>query len=158
MDALAPPQRAAFATAARLLSCLVTESLTRAVYIPIDIAGSDVKAAAVILSANVSEKPPKEAAAYAVDDLLALVPLKHIPIFKHDSSDARGKEIGLLDPMDMYPIVFVVEREVHGHRVVDMVCPTMLVFESAFTVFPSTPCSSRASSESYPRPGGIFPL
>jgi hypothetical protein len=108
MQALAPSQRAAFATASRLLSCLVTESLTRALYIPL--VGLEPKAAAVILSAQVSDKPPADTPVYAVSDILAIVPLKHVPIFKHNTSDSRAIEIGLLDPMDMLPVVYVVDR------------------------------------------------
>ncbi|KAJ7183177.1 hypothetical protein C8R46DRAFT_1066173, partial [Mycena filopes] len=36
---------------------------------------------------------------------LAVIPLRHVPVFKHDSADPRGPEIGLLDPMDMLPLV-----------------------------------------------------
>ena len=40
-------------------------------------------------------------------DVLAIVLLRHAPVFKTDSSDLRGKEIGLLDPLDMFPLVLV---------------------------------------------------
>jgi hypothetical protein len=42
---------------------------------------------------------------YCNTDILAVVPLCHIPVFKHDGQDNRAKEVGLLDPFDMMPLV-----------------------------------------------------
>lgn len=108
MTALSPANRAAFATTARLISCLVTESLARALYFPIR--GFEATGFAVILSGDVSSRPPSEQP-YGVNDVLAIIPLLHVPVFKHDGTDFRGKEIGLIDPLDMLPLVF----EVNGH-------------------------------------------
>lgn len=116
MDTLPPLERAAFSTAVRLLSCTVTESLTRALYTPVEPFGFDVRALAVILSSGASNKPPAGIATYTPEDILAIIPLKHVPIFKHDTSNPYALEIGLLDPMDMSPNVFVVDRNADNGR------------------------------------------
>ncbi|KAI0043238.1 hypothetical protein FA95DRAFT_426185 [Auriscalpium vulgare] len=104
---LPPHARASFATAARLLSCLVTESLLRALYVPLDSPGC--VGVCVVLSGPASAKAPT---AYTADDVLVLVPLRHVPVFKHDSdaTDARGRDIALLDPLDMLPLVLQVRQ------------------------------------------------
>jgi hypothetical protein len=110
MDTLPPLERAVFSTASRLLSCTVTESLTRAIYIPVAPFGLDARALAVVLTSDASNKPPAVIATYKLEDILAVVPLKHVPIFKQDTSNPYALDIGLLDPMDMSPNVFVVDR------------------------------------------------
>ncbi|KAJ7671583.1 IucC family-domain-containing protein [Mycena polygramma] len=88
---LPPADRAAFGTAARMLSCLVTESLARGIYLKLA-DGLDATGICVVLLGDVSSRPPPDiATAYTADNILA---------------DPRGKEIGLLDPMDMLPLVF----------------------------------------------------
>ena len=101
----ASADRATFATTARLLSCLVTESLVRAIFIPLQ--WSDGVGIGVVLNAHVSSIPAVDCISYSQGDILAIIVLKHVPVFKHDSSDSRGKEIGLLDPLDMCPLVLV---------------------------------------------------
>jgi hypothetical protein len=108
---LAPGDRAAFATSARLLSCLVTESLLRALYFPVH--GSEANGICVILTNGVSSKPPPQS--YVSEDIFAVIPLYHIPILKHDGSDFRAKEIALLDPLDMMPLVFEVDPDKIEH-------------------------------------------
>jgi hypothetical protein len=98
-------QRAAFATTARLLSCLVTESLVRAIFTPLP--WSDCVGIGVISSEPVSTDPARNDKSDSQGDVLAIVLLRHVPVFKPDSSDPRGKEIGLLDPLDMFPLVLV---------------------------------------------------
>jgi hypothetical protein len=98
-------ERASFATTARLLSCLVTESLVRAIFIPLQ--WSDGVGIAVVLNAPTSNIPALDCECYSEGDILAIVALRHIPMFRNTSSDPRGKEIGLLDPLDMFPLVFV---------------------------------------------------
>ncbi|KAJ7678472.1 IucC family-domain-containing protein, partial [Mycena rosella] len=103
---LAPADRAAFGTAARLFSCLVTESLARGIYLKLA-DGLDASGICVVLLADVSARPPPDiATAYTASDIVAIIPLRDVPVFKHDGTDPRGQEIGLLDPMDMLPLVF----------------------------------------------------
>ncbi|KAJ7086117.1 IucC family-domain-containing protein [Mycena belliarum] len=102
---LAPADRAAFGTSARLLSCLVTESLARGIYLQLP-NGFGASGICVVFLADVSARtPPDIATAYTANDILAIIPLSHVPIFKHDGTDPRGPEVGLLDPMDMLPLV-----------------------------------------------------
>lgn len=102
-------ERASFATTARLLSCLVTESLVRAISIPLQ--WSDGVGIGVVLNPHVSSIPATDCISYSQGDILAIIVFKHVPVFKHDSSDPRGKEIGLLDPLDMYPSVLVTNSQ-----------------------------------------------
>ena len=101
---LSPGDRAAFATSARLFSCLVTESILRGLYFPL----SDLEATGVcvVLNADVSAERP-----YESKDIFAIVPLYHVPVFKHDGADSRTREISLLDPFDMMPLVFEVDSD-----------------------------------------------
>ncbi|KAF5359778.1 hypothetical protein D9756_003207 [Leucocoprinus leucothites] len=99
--ALPPAERAALASTVRLISCLVTESVVRALYFPL--VGFEATGFSIIL------KPDTPLArSYNATDILAVLPLRHIPIFKHDGQDNRAREIGLLDPYDMMPLVLEV--------------------------------------------------
>ncbi|KAF7375204.1 hypothetical protein MSAN_00407000 [Mycena sanguinolenta] len=89
-----------------MLSCLVTESLARGIYLKLG-DNLDATGICVVLLGDISSRPPPDIAkAYTASNILAIIPLRHVPVFKHDGSDPRGKEIGLLDPMDMLPLVF----------------------------------------------------
>lgn len=105
---LNPEDRAIFAVNARLISCLVTESLLRALYLPIH--GFEATGICVLLGNDVSSEPPSQQPCTS-RDIVAVVPLRHVPVFRHDSADTRGKEIGLLDPLDMLPLVFEVDAD-----------------------------------------------
>jgi hypothetical protein len=102
-------ERAVFATTARLLSCLVTESLVRAIFAPLQ--WSDCVGIGVVLKAPISADPTHNCKYCSQRDVLAIVLLRHAPVFKPDSSDLRGKEIGLLDPLDMFPLVLVTSSD-----------------------------------------------
>jgi len=91
--------RAAFSTIARLLSCLVTESLVRAIFIPLQ--WSNCVGIGVVL------KPTKLTAPYFQEDILSITLLKYVPVFKAGSGDLRGNEIGLLDPRDIFTLLLV---------------------------------------------------
>lgn len=107
-------KRAVFATTARLLSCLVTESLARAIFAPLQWPGC--VGIGVVLKAPVSADPTHDFKYYSRADVLAIVLLKHVPVFKTDSSDPRGKEIGLLDPLDMFPLVLAISGDGDSHE------------------------------------------
>jgi hypothetical protein len=94
-------EKAQFATTARLLSCLVTESLVYAFYQPVKT--PEAAGFAIILNAELPSYP--ERSTIQADDILAIVALHHPPVFKPDGVDFYGKEIGLLDPLDMIPLV-----------------------------------------------------
>jgi hypothetical protein len=96
-------ERAVFATTARLLSCLVTEFLVRAIFVPLQ--WSDCLGIGVVLKPPIRSTVPTHD--YLQGDVLAIVLLRHFPVFRAaESSDhLRGREIGLLDPLDMFPLV-----------------------------------------------------
>lgn len=98
-----PVEKAQFATTARLLSCLVTESLVHAFYQPVKALQVDAAGFAVILNAELPSY--LERSTIRADDILAIVALHHPPVFKPDGVNFCGKEIGLLDPLDMIPFV-----------------------------------------------------
>ncbi|KAF5371849.1 hypothetical protein D9615_009540 [Tricholomella constricta] len=104
---LDPHDRAVFATNARLISCLVTESLLRALYIPLP--GFEATGICVVLQKDVSSELSR--GPYESKDILTVVPLRHVPLFRHDDEDTRAKEISLLDPLDMMPMVFEIDAE-----------------------------------------------
>jgi len=106
---LNPRDRASFATAARLLSCFVTESLIPALYFPL----SDLEATgfAVILRKTASSEASSGRSLYKSTDILAVILLCDVPIFKGDLTDREGKLIGLLDPLDMIPLIFEIDGD-----------------------------------------------
>jgi hypothetical protein len=106
---LSSTERAAFVTTARLLSCLVTESLVRAIFIPLP--WSDGVGFAVVLNAPISNIPSLDSKYYSEGDILAIVPLRHIPLLRTDLSDSRWTQIGLLDPLDMFSRVIVTSQD-----------------------------------------------
>jgi hypothetical protein len=106
---LSSTERAAFATTARLLSCLVTESLVPAIFISLP--WSDGVGFAVVLNPPISNITALDSKSYSEGDILAIVPLRHIPLLRTDSIDPRWKQIGLLDPLDMFPRVFVTSQD-----------------------------------------------
>jgi hypothetical protein len=111
---LSPLDRSSFATLSRMLSCLVTESLLHGIFVPAgDIPIKQFIGIAIVLAANTTQCD-------RLDDIFAIIPLRHVPIFKPKS---RNK-IGLLDPQDMLPFVYELDStsqdqndhtEVHVH-------------------------------------------
>jgi len=97
---LQPLERARFATIARLLSCLITESLVPAFYKPLE--SKDISGIAIALRSETL----LDLKAFSADDILAIIPLHYPPVFKPDGHTPLGRAIGLLDPLDMMPIVF----------------------------------------------------
>ncbi|KAG6837177.1 hypothetical protein C0991_012478, partial [Blastosporella zonata] len=81
---LNPRDRAIFATNARLISCLVTESLLKALYIPIF--ESEATGIAVLLLGS-----PDSQLSYEAKDILAIVALSHVPLF-HEAVTGRSEK------------------------------------------------------------------
>lgn len=109
-SALSPPERASFSTSSRLLSCLITESLLKAVFVPICSSPQEYLAGTAIVFTPAASK---HEGPYTPRDIFAVLPLRHIPIFKPHSNT----EIGLLDPLDMLPYVYELptdEKSRHG--------------------------------------------
>jgi hypothetical protein len=120
-------ERASFATIARLLSCLVTESLLHAIFVPLQWSGC------VGIGVVLKKVPaPTHSHNYKQEDVLAIMLLRHVPVLrtgqgrtyqsnnmksadsKSSDDDPRGKEIGLLDPLDMFPLVLVTSGDGDG--------------------------------------------
>ena len=101
---LNPRYRASFATASRLLSCLVTESLLPAPYFPLH--DFEATGFAVVLREAASSEASSGRSLYKSTVILAVILLRGVPIFKDDLTDHEGKFIGLLDPLDMTPLIF----------------------------------------------------
>lgn len=103
---LAPAERAAYATASRLLSCLVTESLLNAIFVKGD--SNELAGTAIVLTSEASQR----GGPYSSEDIFAVIPLRHVPIFKPRNTQL----IGLLDPFDMLPYIFELTYPKGGHR------------------------------------------
>jgi hypothetical protein len=107
---LAPPQRAEFAVTSRLFSCLVTESLLRALYFPLE-SGASARGFALILL----DDPSVHSASQTTDisqitDSFAFIPLQGTPILASSEDGSTIREITLLDPLDMVPLPLVVAK------------------------------------------------
>ncbi|KAG6837247.1 hypothetical protein H0H93_012642 [Arthromyces matolae] len=109
---LTPSDRAIFATNARLVSCLVTESLLKALYIPIY--GFDITGVAVVLLSESNDTQTS----YKTKDILTIVALHNVPLL-HEPTGASSQEISLLDPLDMLPIIFEVSTEANTSTVIE---------------------------------------
>ncbi|KAJ7593412.1 IucC family-domain-containing protein [Mycena floridula] len=96
-------ERAGFAVSSRLLSCLVTESLLRGYYLPLDYPSAT--GILVVLSTNVIFEQAITRSLHA-SDIFAIVPLRHSPIFKSDVSGKHGLQVALVDPFDMLPVIY----------------------------------------------------
>ena len=127
---MGPPsstERASFATTARLLSCLITESLLHAIFVPLQ--WSDCVGIGVVLK---KAPAPTHNHNYKQEDVLAIMLLRHVPVLRtgrgptyqnnkmksadsrSSDDDPRGKEIGLLDPLDMFPLMLVTSGDGDG--------------------------------------------
>jgi hypothetical protein len=114
--ALSPPERASFSTSSRLLSCLITESLLKATFVPTGPSSQEHFAGTAIIFTSATSK---HEGPFTPRDVFAVVPLRHFPIFEPLSNS----EIGLLDPMDMLPYVYeLVGDEESRHGDINVVC------------------------------------
>lgn len=109
LSTLNPGDRAAFSTSIRLLSCLVTESLVDALFFPLKSNGI------VGFAAIQFQKQSNQAGDIAdATNTLAVVPLSHVPILRRPTSKGQDgvRTIGLLDPLDAAPLVYVFDDAV----------------------------------------------
>lgn len=106
--------RAAFAVTSRLLACLVTESLLKAFYIPLNSLQAAASGACIVLSTEASLSLQKP---YRPADIFVIIPLQSVPVLKPTNDSSIGKEIGLIDPLDMLPWIFEVDAESNENAV-----------------------------------------
>ena len=116
---LAPPQRAEFAVTSRLFSCLVTESLLRALYFPLE-SGASARGFALILLDDPSVPSASQTADISqITDFFALIPLQGAPILASSEDGSTIRKITLLDPLDMVPLPLVAAKydPLHSHGI-----------------------------------------
>ena len=101
---LPPSKHASFAVISRLISCLVTEQILRAFYLPIT--HSQATGVLVVLSTQLMSEKPTIDRALRFSDIFALVPLLHPPVFSVASVSKHGRPVGLVDPLDMFPEIY----------------------------------------------------
>lgn len=109
---LHPSKHAPFAVISRLISCLVTEQILKAFYIPIT--HSRAAGVLVVLSIHLMSEKPLIDRALRSNDIFALVPLLHPPVFSGVSVSKHGRPVGLVDPLDMFPEIYELARVVSG--------------------------------------------
>lgn len=106
-SSLSLDSRAAYAIWSRLLSCLVTEALLRAFYLPFP--PNDRTPAVgimVVLSTNLISEQPSICRALVASDIYAIVPLYREPVLRPSLPQRHGSPVALVDPLDMLPEVY----------------------------------------------------
>ncbi|KAJ7039620.1 IucC family-domain-containing protein [Mycena alexandri] len=103
---LPPLDHASFAVSSRLISCLVTESLLRAFYLETK-QSTTMAGILVILSTSVISEQPVITRSLRPNDIFGIVPMRSPPVFKDLTPTKHGRVVGLLDPLDMLPEVYV---------------------------------------------------
>lgn len=96
--------KAALAISSRLLSCLVTESLLRAFFIPVE--SKDSKGILVILSPGFINEGVNIQRTLRSNDIFAIVPLHRAPVLSATTPGNHGYSVGLVDPLDMMPSIY----------------------------------------------------
>lgn len=107
---LAPPQRAEFAVTSRLFSCLVTESLLRALYFPLESGASTSGFALILLDDPSVHSASQNADISQITDFFAVIPLQGTPLLASSEDGSMIGEITLLDPLDMVPLPLMVAK------------------------------------------------
>ena len=128
---LAPLQRAEFAVISRVISCLVTESLLRALYFPL----SDASAtgfALILLHCPSAEASDLQASDIQLADVFALIPLQGIPILNYEENGMTIREISLLDPLDLVPLPLVISNydQLQSHGMSNQVALTEAILNT----------------------------
>ncbi|TFK75106.1 hypothetical protein BDN72DRAFT_558264 [Pluteus cervinus] len=103
---LTPFEHASFAVVSRLLSCLVTEELLPAFYTPLCKPNPAVEGLLVILSTHILSEQTSISRALRSRDIFVVVPLRNAPVFKDTAVYPHGRSVGLVDPLDMLPVVY----------------------------------------------------
>lgn len=112
-SSLSPGSRAAHAVSSRLLSCLVTEALLRAFYLPLPPnVHSSAAGIMVVLSTNLFLEQPLISRTLVASDIYAIVPLYREPVLKTSLPQRQGSPVGLVDPLDMLPEIYELTRYV----------------------------------------------
>ena len=128
---LAPPQRAEFVVTSRLFSCLVTESLLRALYFPLSDA-SVTGFTLILLHCPSAEASDLQASDIQLADVFALVPLQGIPILNYEENGTTIREISHLDPLDLVPLPLVISNydQLQSHGMSNQVALTEAILNT----------------------------
>ncbi|TFK28163.1 hypothetical protein FA15DRAFT_665648 [Coprinopsis marcescibilis] len=100
---LLPEKHAAFAVLSRLISCLVTEALMPAFYVPVS-SSKFSPGVMIIMSLNHSKGNGRPSPPFGPDHIFAIIPLRTRPVLKQATD--IGTPIGLVDPLDMTPYIY----------------------------------------------------
>ncbi|KAF8149828.1 IucC family-domain-containing protein [Crassisporium funariophilum] len=103
---LQPREHAAFAVISRLTSCLVTEQILRALYVPFKEQSQGAKGLLVVLSIHTISENPDIFRPLDSDDIFIIIPLHQQPVFKDHSIYGHAQYVGLVDPLDMLPHIY----------------------------------------------------
>ncbi|KDR79022.1 hypothetical protein GALMADRAFT_137986 [Galerina marginata CBS 339.88] len=102
---LPPRERASFAVLSRFLSCLVTESILRAFYVPFKTSTPGTSGILVVLSTHTISEDINTPRTFNSKDIFAMVPLHHPPVLQDKETYKYGQLVGLVDPLDMrFPV------------------------------------------------------
>ncbi|KAJ6468399.1 IucC family-domain-containing protein [Mycena sanguinolenta] len=110
---LVPHEHASFAVSSRFISCLVTESLLRAFYLEAQ-QSTAMTGILVILSTSVISEQPVITRTLRANDIFAIVPLRNPPVFSDAKPTKHGRVVGLVDPLDMIPEIYVLAETISG--------------------------------------------
>lgn len=117
LRSLSPSERAAFAVSSRLLSCLVTESLLKAIFVPSNSnTTTEICGTCVILSRKASKSDVPVGRPYHPSDIFLLVSLHSPPVVKPSVGPTKASEVGLVDPSDMLPWIYEIREEPNPHQ------------------------------------------
>jgi len=107
---LTPREHATFAVLSRLISCLVTEKILRAFWIPFERIIRGVAGIIVVLSTHTISEDASIYRAFRSDDIFAIIALHHPPVTRDEETHGHGQLVGLVDPLDMLPFVYEFRR------------------------------------------------
>ncbi|PFH53187.1 hypothetical protein AMATHDRAFT_138330 [Amanita thiersii Skay4041] len=99
------PRRAAFGIISRLLSCLVTEQILGAFYLPFSDLDTEL-GIVVILSMPLMLEQPIVDRKLQRQDIFAIVLVHHAPVLDGFMRSKHGWPVRLLDPLDMLPEIY----------------------------------------------------
>ncbi|KAF8899908.1 IucC family-domain-containing protein [Gymnopilus junonius] len=103
---LSSRERASFAVISRFISCLVTEQILRAFYVPVNDPSFGVAGLLVVLSTHTISEDVKVFRTFHPDDIYVISPLHHSPVLKDEEILKHGRLVGLVDPLDMLPSIY----------------------------------------------------
>jgi len=103
-----PHEQATFTVISRLVSCLVTEKILRAFWIPFERVIQGVAGIMVVLSTHTMSEDASIYRAFRSDDTFVIIALHHPPVTvtQDEEHHGHGHLIGLVDPLDMLPFVY----------------------------------------------------